>query len=313
MPSLTSKKKGAFTTSKTLIDVIIHNEDMITDVSCIGCPFSDHHFVLASIDITLEKIKPELPDKGRHFSETNLNLINEKINSIDLSKIDFDADVDTIWKCIVAGLPTKLLKCNTYWWAKCLTKLFNKCIELKQVPIEFKTAVVTPFFKKGDKNDLNNYRGISVLPPVSKIFEKILATQIITFFNINKKFYNGQHGFRASHSCETALHELLTDLNEVKSKKMIALLLFIDYRKAFDLVYSRILLRKLFHYGFDSQSIELIANYFKNRTQTVKYNNKKSDFCDVELGVPQGSVLGPLFFLIFINDLAFTLDLSDVR
>ena len=100
LPSLTSKKKGAFTTSKTLIDVIIHNEDMITDVSCIGCPFSDHHFVLASIDITLEKIKPELPDKGRHFSETNLNLINEKINSIDLSKIDFDADVDTIWKCI---------------------------------------------------------------------------------------------------------------------------------------------------------------------------------------------------------------------
>ena len=406
---------------------------------------------MASIDITPEKIKPELPDKGRHFSETNLNLINEKINSIDLSKIDFDADVDTIWKCIknmtlaivddiaplkhikkklkdqfpwhvkelrevkelknfyyynsqkgssihylkfkdlymeirskfqslnrmkminyfsnkgikdfknakkfwdfysasinlksnksesslpsyfihnneeinkpeeigdlfnthftslksnslstttetenfidltfsklkrdniikddlfsfrptthiivekllnkldtssgagIAGLPTKLLKCNTYWWAKCLTKLFNKCIDLKQVPIEFKTAVVTPLFKKGDKNDLNNYRGISVLPPVSKIFEKILATQIITFFNINKKFYNGQHGFRASHSCETALHELLTDLNEVKSKKMIALLLFIDYRKAFDLVDSRILLKKLFHYGFDSQ------------------------------------------------------------
>ena len=144
---------------------------------------------------------------------------------------------------------------------------------------------------------------------MAKIFEKILATQIIIFLNINKILFNGQHGFRAGHSCETALHELLTDLNKVKDKRLIALLLFIDFRKAFDLVDSQKLLLKLFHYGFDNNSLFLIANYFSGRTQTVKFNNKNSPFASIDLGVPQGSVLGPLFFLLFINDLAFIITL----
>ncbi len=110
--------------------------------------------------------------------------------------------------------------------------------------------------------------------------------------------FSGQHGFRNGHSCETALHELFSYLNENRNKRAISLLLFIDFRKAFDLVDTNILLRKLFHYGFSNSAIELIANYFKDRFQSVKYDKKMSPLLSITLGVPQGSVLGPLFFLI---------------
>jgi hypothetical protein len=148
-----------------------------------------------------------------------------------------------------------------------------------------------------------------VLPPIAKFFEKLLAMQITTFLNLNNILFAGQHGFRNGHSCETALHELISLVNVNRYKRLISLLLFIDLRKAFDLVDSRLLLRKLFHYGFDASALNLLANYFTDEFQTVKYDKKRSPLMSIKLSVPQGSVLGPLFFLIFINDLAFISEL----
>ena len=140
---------------------------------------------------------------------------------------------------------------------------------------------------------------------ISKGFKKVIATQITIFLNINKILFNGKHGFRLAHSWETALHELLTDINSIDGKKLKALLLFIDFRKAFDLVDSNLELLKLFHYGFDNNSMLLIANFLSNRVQKVKYNNILSTYKPINLGIPQGSVLGLLFFLILINDFVF--------
>ena len=127
------------------------------------------------------------------------------------------------------------------------------------------------------------------------------------YFSANKLFYTGQHGFRKGHSCETALREFISDLNAARDSRLISMLLFIDYRKAFDTVDSNLLLLKLFHYGFTNSALALVADYFKGRSQCTKVQGKVSEPADILLGVPQGSVLGPLFLLLFINDLAYLL------
>ncbi len=115
---------------------------------------------------------------------------------------------------------------------------------MNRVPVELKTAIVTALFKgkKLDLSDVNSYRGISVLAILAKVFEKILAEQIRIFFDINGLFCKEQHGFRSNHSCETALHEIISEMNDIRGKRHIGMFLFIDFRKAFDLVDSRILI-----------------------------------------------------------------------
>ena len=187
-----------------------------------------------------------------------------------------------------------------------MSELFNFCITNNCLPNEWKFAMVTPLYKnKGDLSDFNNYRGISVLSPFAKLFERVIQRQILDYFNSNKLFHESQHGFRSGFSCETALHELISKWRNNLNNGLINLAMFVDFKKAFDYVNSDLLLIKLYCYGFSYDSIKLMANYFTDRRQLVKYKGNLSDSSSILLGVPQGSILGPLFFLIFINDLAF--------
>ena len=170
----------------------------------------------------------------------------------------------------VSGIPAKVIKYSDAL-VRSFTNIINQCILNKTIPNEWKAAVVTPLFKrKGNSDEVNNYRGISVISPIAKIFEKVLSSQIIDYINEQNILTTDQHGFRTNHSCETALHELITDLNLARNNKLSTLLLFIDFRKAFDLVESPLLLRKLEHLGFSSNALDLVKNYFTNRTQIVK-------------------------------------------
>ena len=112
----------------------------------------------------------------------------------------------------VSGIHAKVIKAAAITLSPLFTSLFNKRFEQNMMPDEWKIALVNPLFKKNSRSDINNYRGISVLPPIVKLFEKILVVQITLYFEENNLFYSGQHSFRKGFSCETALHELISEI-----------------------------------------------------------------------------------------------------
>ena len=155
---------------------------------------------------------------------------------------------------------------------------------------------MTPIFKSGNVGQYNNYRPISVLPTISKILEKIVYSRLLNFLDSEHILYNYQLGFRKNRSIQMALSILVDRIQQCISKKQYVIGTFIDLSKAFDLVNHKILLKKLYHYGIRGHALEWINNYLTDRTQYVVYNNGTSHHGTVLMGVPQGSILGPLLF-----------------
>jgi hypothetical protein len=197
--------------------------------------------------------------------------------------------------------------------APVVSQIYRASLKQGKIPDVWKQAHVTPVYKKGEKYKAANYRPVSLTCILCKQMEHILATQIMKHLNLNHLLYDKQHGFRSKLSCETQLIEFTADVLKTLQDRKQCDTIVMDFSKAFDKVSHSRLLYKLERVGIDPQTRKWIKSFLTGRTQTVIIDGEESTAVPVTSGVPQGSVLGPILFLVFIDDMPLYTKHSQVR
>lgn len=200
------------------------------------------------------------------------------------------------------GINVEVMKCVVEVAAEKICHIFNASLETGIFPNEWKGAMVIPVPKVRGTNKIEVFRPINKLPVYKKVLEIIVQKQLIKYFEINELFTECQSGFRMKHSCETALQWVLSKWKRNIGEGKIIGVIFLDLKKAFEVVDRKILIKKLQWYGINGVVLNRFKSYLENRSQRVKFNGILSSSINVDLGIPQGSVLGLLLFLIYIND-----------
>ena len=223
--------------------------------------------------------------------ETNVQEVNKLVNNININK-----------SSAIDNISTKYLKAAFKHTPGKLVKIFNMSFAQNSVPSSWKISKVTPIPKSGNLKSVNNYRPISLLPLPCKLLEKIVHNRVYGFLTREGILTKFQGGFRSGHSTTSTLAEFTDDIKRELNVANNTIAAFIDLRKAFDTVDHSVLLCKLNHYGIHSDNYHWFEDYLSNRFQVVNVNGTFSDRAEVVCGVPQGSILGPLLFLLYVND-----------
>ncbi|KXJ26086.1 putative RNA-directed DNA polymerase from transposon BS [Exaiptasia diaphana] len=302
LKSLTGKEKA-----KTNITELKTTGGLICDKTEIAEELNDYFVNIA------EHLSKD-GDTSSHFYDASLleNYVASKLHGGETYEIP-PMTADDVLKIINKisankatgpdGISARIIKIIAPVFARPLCRLINQSIKTSTFPSNWKIARVSPLFKSGSRSDRNNYRPISVLSILSKIIEKHVASTFQEYLDQNNLIYTAQSAFRKGHSTTTALIKLTDQLFMNMDSDKLSGLVFIDFRKAFDVIDHEILLKKLSAYRLSPLALDWFKSYLSDRQQFVCIQKSNSSKKQVRQGVPQGTILGPILFLVFVNDL----------